>query len=94
MGARADRFMLAAVRAAKQAKRWALATAREAERVLHDARLRAESTERRHVLKQRLLKTGRVLRVAGRAALVAAVATGIAAARAEAKGRRLAKGPR
>jgi hypothetical protein len=46
MGARADRFMLAAVRAAKRAKQWALAAAREAERVLHDARQRAESAER------------------------------------------------
>jgi len=87
MGIKPDRFMMAAVRAAKRAKQWALAAAREAERVLHDARQRAASAERRHRVKQRLLKTGRVLRVAGRAALVAAVATGIAAARAEAKGR-------
>ena len=84
MGARTDRFMSAAVRAAKQAKQWALAAGREADRVLEDARQRAESVERRYRLSQRLRKTGRVLRAAGRAALVAAVATGIAAAHAEA----------
>ena len=79
--------MSAAVRAAKQAKQWALAVGREADRVLHDARQRAETLERRHRITQRLLKTGRVLRTAGRAALVAAVATGIAAAYAEGSGR-------
>lgn len=83
MGARTDRFMTAAVRAAKQAKQWAQAVGREADRVLHDARQKAETLERRHRLSQRLLKTGRVLRTAGRAALVVAVATGIVAARAE-----------
>jgi hypothetical protein len=83
--------MSAAVRAARQAKQWALAVGREADRVLHEARQRAETLERRHRVTQRLLKTGRVLRTAGRAALVAAVATGIVAARAEQRGRDLPK---
>jgi len=91
MGARADRFMSAAVRAAKQAKQWALTVGREADQVLQEARRRAETMERRHRITQRLLKTGRVLRTAGRAALVAAVATGIAAAYAEDSGRILPK---
>jgi len=82
--------MSAAVRAAKRAKQWAMVAAREADRLLQEARKRAESEDRRRRLKQTLLKTGRVLRAAGRAALVAAVAAGIAAARAE-TGRRLAK---
>jgi hypothetical protein len=82
--------MSAAVRAARQAKQWALVAAREADRLLQEARKRADSEDRRRRLKQTLTKTGRVLRAAGRAALVAAVAAGIAAARAE--GGRLLKG--
>jgi hypothetical protein len=92
MGQRTDRFMSAAVRAAKQAKQWAQVAGREADRLLQDAKKRAESVERRRHIKQRLLKTGRVLRAAGRAALVAAVAAGIAAARAEQENRKLSKG--
>jgi hypothetical protein len=69
-----------------------MVAAREADRLLQEARKRAESEDRRRRLKQTLLKTGRVLRTAGRAALVAAVAAGIAAARAERRGRRLPKG--
>lgn len=91
MGARTDRFMNAAVRTAKQAKQWALAAAREADRVLRDAKQRAESLERRRHITQRLLKAGRVLRTAGRAALVAAVAVGIVAARVEHDSRALPK---
>jgi hypothetical protein len=91
MATRTDRFMSAAVRAARRAKQWAMVAAREADRLLQEARKRAESEDRRRRLKQTLLKTGRVLRAAGRAALVAAVAAGIAAARAEIGGRPLAK---
>jgi len=80
----------AAVRAARQAKEWALSAAREADRLLQEARKRADSEDRRRRLKQTLTRTGRVLRAAGRAALVAAVAAGIAAARAE--GGRLLRG--
>jgi hypothetical protein len=92
MATRTDRFMSAAVRAARRAKQWAMVAAREADHLLQEARTRAESEYRRRRLKQTLLKTGRVLRAAGRAALVAAVAAGIAAARAELSGRRLPKG--
>jgi len=81
MPTRRDRFMTAAVRAASRAKQWAQAAVREADRLLQDAKQRAESEDRRRRLKQTLLKTGRVLKTAGRAALVAAVAAGIAAAR-------------
>jgi len=73
--------MSAAVRAASRAKQWAQAAVREADRLLQDAKQRAESEDRRRRLKQTLLKTGRVLKAAGRAALVAAVAAGVAAAR-------------
>ena len=89
MATRTDRFMSAAVRAARRAKQWAMVAAREADCLLQEARKRAESEARRRRLKQRLLKTGRVLRAAGRAALVAAVAAGIAEARAERRSRRL-----
>jgi len=68
-----------------------MAAAGEADRLLHEVSQRAESEARRRRLKQRLLTTGRVLRAAGRAALVAAMAAGIAAARAERNGR-LSKG--
>lgn len=90
MATRTDRFLSAAVRAARQAKEWALTAAREADRLLQEARKRADSEDRRLRLKKTLTRTGRILRTAGRAALVAAVAAGIAAARAE--GGRLLKG--
>jgi hypothetical protein len=75
--------MSATVGAARRAKQWAVAAAREADRLIDEARKEAASEDRRRRLKQTLAKTGRVLRAAGRAALIAAVATGIAAARAE-----------
>ena len=87
MATRTDRFMTAAVRAARRAKQWAIAAARGADRLLEETKHQAESEDRRRRLKQTLTKTGRVLRAAGRAALVAAVAAGIAAARAERNGR-------
>jgi hypothetical protein len=92
MATRTDRFLSAAVRTARRAKQWALVAAREADRVLQEARTQAASEDRRRRLKQTLLKTERVLKVAGRAALVAGVAAGIAAARAERGGRKLSKG--
>jgi len=92
MATRTDRFMGAAVRAARRAKQWALVAAREADRLLQEARKQADSEDRRRRLKQTLLKSERVLKVAGRAALVAGVAAGIAAARAERRGRKLPKG--
>ena len=79
--------MSATVGAARRAKQWAVAAAREADRLIDEARKEAASEDRRRRLKQTLAKTGRVLRAAGRAALIAAVATGIAAARAERRGR-------
>ena len=89
MATRTDRFMSAAIRAARRAKQWALVTARAADRLLQEARKRVESEDRRRRLKQTLRKTGRVLMVAGRAALVAAVAAGIGEARAALRGRSL-----
>jgi hypothetical protein len=87
-----DRFMSAAVRAAARAKQWALVATREADRLLREARKRAQSVERRRRLRRTLLKTGRVLKSASRAALVAAVAAGVAAARAELSERKPPKG--
>jgi len=89
MATRTIRFMSAAVRAASRAKQWALVAAREADRLLHVAQKEVESEARRRQLKQTLRKTGRVLMVAGRAALVAAVAAGITEVRAERSRRRL-----
>jgi hypothetical protein len=83
--------MGAAVRAARRAKQWALVAAREADRLLQEARKQVASEDRRRRLRVTLLKTGRVLRSAGQAALVAGVAAGIAAARAERRGRNLPK---
>jgi len=83
MATRTDRFMNAAVGAARRARQWAVAAAREADRLIEVARKEAKSEDRRRRLKKILAKTGRVLRAAGQAALVAAVATGIAAAQAE-----------
>lgn len=92
MGRRADHFMSAAVRAAEHAKDWALVAAREADRLLQEARKRAESEDRQRRLKRTLSKTGRVLRTAGQAALVAGVLAGIAAVRAERGPRKLPTG--
>ena len=85
MATRTDRFMIAAVRAARRAKHWA-------DRLLEETRKQAESKDRRRRLKQTLTKTGLVLRAAGRAALVAAVAAGIAAARADRQRQNLPSG--
>ena len=89
MATRTDRFMSAAIRAARRAKQWALVASRATDRLLQEARKRVESEDRRRRLKQTLRKTGRVLMVAGRAALVAAVAAGIGEARAALRGRSL-----
>jgi regulator of protease activity HflC (stomatin/prohibitin superfamily) len=94
MGKRTDHFMSAAVRAAARAKEWAIVAAREADRLLEEDQKQAESEDRRRRLKQTLSKTGRVLRAAGQAALVAAVLAGIAAARAERGGPKLPKAKR
>lgn len=83
MAKRTDHFMGAAVRAARRAKEWALAAQREADRLLTEARREADSEDRRRRRRKTLLKAGRVLEAAGRAALVAAVVAGIAAVRAE-----------
>ena len=83
MATRKDRFMAAAVSAAKVAKQWATTAAREADRLMKEARKKAESHDRRRRLQRTLLKTARVLNAAGRAAVVAGTAAGIAAARAK-----------
>ena len=69
MATRTDRVMSAALRAAKQAKQWATVAAREADRLLQDAKKRAITIERRRQLKKRLLQTARVMKAAGRAAV-------------------------
>jgi len=94
MATRTDRVMSAALRAAKQAKVWATAAAREADRLLQDAKKRAVTIERRRQLKKRLLQTARVMKTAGRAAVVAGIAAGIAAVHAERERRQLKSGKR
>jgi hypothetical protein len=91
MATSTDRLMTAAVNAAKQAKKWTAKAAREADRLLTVARKRADTEIRRRHLKKTLETTGRVLRVAGEAAIVAGVTAGIAAARAERRQKRLSK---
>ena len=83
MATRTSRIMKAAVSSARSARQWAVAAARSADRFLAEARKQAKSKGQRRQLKQSLVKAGRVLKAAGRSALVAAVATGIAAAFAE-----------
>lgn len=92
MATRTDRVMGAAVRAAKQAKVWATAAAREADRLLQDAKKKAITIERKRQLKKRLLQTARVMKAAGRAAAVAGLAAGIAAVHAERSRRLMSKG--
>jgi len=91
MASRAERFKKAAVKAAKKAKQWALVAGREADRLLAEAQKRAETEERRLRLKRALVRTGKVLKAVGRAAVVAGVAAGIAAARAENRARKASK---
>jgi cell division septum initiation protein DivIVA len=92
MATRTDHVMRAAVRAAKRAKLWTKAAAREADRLLQEARKEADSEDRRRRRKQTLLTAGRVLKAAGEAALVAGLMAGIAAVRSERSSRRLPKG--
>ena len=71
MASRKDRLMSAAVRAAKQAKQWAIAATREADQLLKAAKKRAETIERKRQLKKRLQQTARVMKSAGKAASAA-----------------------
>jgi len=91
MASRSERFKKAAVKAAKKAKQWAQVAVREADRLLAEAQKRAETEDRQRRIKQALVRTGKVLKAVGRAALVAGVAAGIAAARAENRARKLTK---
>lgn len=88
MASRAERYKKAAVKAAKKARLWAVAAAREADRLLAEAKKRAVTEERQMRVKAALRRTAKVLRAAGRAAIVAGVAAGIAAARADRRARR------
>ena len=83
MAKASDRLLKAAVGAAKQGKQAALVAARQADRLLQEAGVRAESAARKRRLKQTLAKAGRVLKIAGKAALFAGILAGIAAVRAE-----------
>jgi hypothetical protein len=91
MASRAERFKKAAVKAAKTAKKWAQVAAREADRLLAEAQKRAETDERQRRMKLALIRTGRVLKAVGRAAIVAGIAAGIASARAENRARKKTK---
>lgn len=92
MASRTDRFIAAATKAARRAKKWAAAAAQEADRLLTVARKRADTEVRHRNLTQTLERTGRVLRIAGEAALAAGVTAGLAAVRSEARRRALKKG--
>jgi hypothetical protein len=95
MATRTDRLMDAALRTAKKAKQWATAAAREADRLLREAEKRALTRDRHRRLKKTLLQTSRVMKAAGRAAVIAAVAAAIAAARHERdEGKALKRGKR
>ena len=88
MASRTERYKQAAVKAAKKARLWAVAAAREADRLLAEAKKRAVTEERRMRVKAALRRTAKVLRAAGRAAIVAGVAAGIAAAQADRRARK------
>ncbi len=87
--ANTDRWKRAALAAAKRAKQAAIAAGREAGRLYEAARQRVDTAARRRRVKHALQKTGRVLKAAGKAALVAGVAAGMAAARDGGKGKAL-----
>ena len=91
MAGRTERFKQAAVKAAKMARKWAATAAREADRLLAEARKRAKTEQRQMRIKAALRRTGKVLKAAGRAAIVAGIAAGIASARAESRARKLRK---
>ena len=86
MASRADRFKSAAVKAARAARKWAMTAVLEADRLLAEAQKRVEDEKRRKKVKAALKRTAKVLGAVGRAAIVAGVAAGIAAARAESRG--------
>lgn len=91
MASRGERFKRAAVQAAKKAKKWAQVAGREADRLLAEAQKRAETEQRQQRLKAALVRTGKVLKAVGRAAIIAGIAAGIASARAENRARKKAK---
>jgi hypothetical protein len=91
MASRGERFKKAAIQAAKKAKKWAQIAAREADRLLDEAQKRAETEDRQRKLKAALIRTGKIMRAVGRAAIVAGVAAGIASARAENRARKKSK---
>src|SRR5260370_34724281 len=66
MPTRTEKVVGVAVRAATKAKQWAQAAVREADRLMHEAKRRAESEDRRRRLKQTPLKTGPRPETAGR----------------------------
>lgn len=79
--AKNGKWKAAAHRAAKQAKKAAIATAREADRLMRVAKQRVESSGAKQRLKRALQKAGRVLKAAGTAAVRAGIAAGKEAAK-------------
>jgi hypothetical protein len=59
--------------------------------LLKEAQKRAKSEQRQQRIKAALRRTGKVLKAAGRAAIVAGIAAGIASARADGRGRKVRK---
>ena len=79
--AKKAKWKAAAHRAARQAKKGALAAAREADRLMRVAKQRVESSGAKQRLKKALQKAGRVLKAAGTAAVRAGIAAGKDAAK-------------
>ena len=88
MASRSDRLKKSAMKAAQTARKWAKVAAREADRLLVEARKRVESKQRQKQIRAALSRTAKVLRAAGRAAIVAGIAAGIASARAGTRARK------
>src|SRR5439155_26995254 len=92
MASRAERFKTAAVNAAKTARKWGDGAAREADRLRKEARKRVETEQRHRRVKAALRRTGKVLKAAGRAAIVGGVAAVSASARADRRGHKDIRG--
>ena len=74
-----EQWKARALTAARKAKQGALAAAKQADALLKVARQKAETVARRRKVRQVLRQTSRVMKTAGKAALVAGVMAAMAA---------------
>lgn len=77
-----------AVKAARVAKRGALAAVKQADALIRVARQKAETMARRRKMRQVLRRTSRVLKTAGKAALAAGAVAALASVASEIRSRK------